>query len=194
MDISVSNIESTILLNGTSCYFLHLIITSCNGVVSFWFQDIVLNSAAPSNPMRAYHILPLHVVEPFFPIHKQGHSPKAHCIRHTLDPVVPFNHRPLTLYALLGTTRAVSRVILSFCGFRRLLAPCGRFRYWHREASEPRDGPIVFFHGVCSGLPVYLGTIWKVCRGRVSGRFFSGAEAGLLKKGGRMGAGGGWRG
>ncbi|CAN0503749.1 unnamed protein product, partial [Laminaria digitata] len=100
--------------------------------------------------------------------YEQGHNPDVRCIRHTLDPVVPFAHRPLAVYALLGACRAAVRVFLNVCGFRRGLAPCGTFFYWHREAcvapgngdGDAVGGPVVFFHGVGSGLPWYILAIW----------------------------------
>lgn len=89
-------------------------------------------------------------------------------MRHTLDPVVPFNHRLLILYAVLGAARVFARVVLTLCGFSRLLAPCGRFRYWRRQALTSENEPMIFFHGISTGLPLYLLALWRVCRGRVS--------------------------
>lgn len=116
-----------------------------------------------------------------------GFNPQVTSIRHTLDPVVPFSHRPLVLYAVLGFFRAVVRAGLNLCGFRRRLAPCGTFFYWFREvpsssaaasAKATREGkggdglgPMVLFHGVGTGLPFYVLALWKMCRGRVSRRF-----------------------
>lgn len=112
-----------------------------------------------------------------------GYNPQVTSIRHTLDPVVPFAHRPLALYAALGFCRAVVRAGLSLWGFRRSLAPCGTFHYWFREApplasdaanegGKGGDGdglaPMVLFHGVGTGLPFYVLAIWKMCRRRVS--------------------------
>ncbi|CAN0477695.1 unnamed protein product, partial [Scytosiphon promiscuus] len=107
----------------------------------------------------------------------QGFNDRASCIRHTLDEEVPFSHRPLALYAILGLGRAFVRVLLNLVGFRRGTAPCGKFMYWHRRqqrqqlavpSSTPAasatpgsggdvvdgygPGPIVFFHGVGTGL------------------------------------------
>lgn len=112
----------------------------------------------------------------FYRFYEQGFNPDVRCIRHTLDPVVPFAHRPLTIYAILGAGRAAIRVFLNLCGFRRGLASCGTFSYWHREAcvapgigdGNAVGGPVVFFHGVGSGLPWYILAIWQVCRRRVS--------------------------
>ncbi|CAM9235807.1 unnamed protein product [Ectocarpus sp. 12 AP-2014] len=110
-----------------------------------------------------------------------GFNERVKCIRHTLDRVVPFSHRPLALYAVLGLARALLRIVLGFCGFRRRLAPCGSFMYWHRQAppsgaaapaampwKTEGPGPIVFFHGVGAGLPFYVLALWKMCRHRTS--------------------------
>lgn len=112
----------------------------------------------------------------------QGHNPDAICMRHTLDPVVPFTHRPLALYALFGLSRLAVRCLLSVWGFRRRVSPCGTFCYWYREAIvAPGNGdangarggcitgrdPIVFFHGLGFGLASYALAVWKVCHGRV---------------------------
>ncbi len=108
----------------------------------------------------------------------QGFNPDVSSIRHTLDPVVPFSHRPLALYAAIASSRFVVRAGLRLWGFRRSLAPCGTFFYWFRAAppserssssrSPARPGPIVLFHGVGTGLPFYVLAIWKMCRDRVS--------------------------
>eukprot|EP00903_Cladosiphon_okamuranus_P020036 g18404.t1 len=108
-----------------------------------------------------------------------GYNPDVTSIRHTLDPVVPFCHRPLALYAVLGFCRAVVRAGLNLWGFRRSLAPCGTFYYWFRKAPSSSDvakggngggglPPIVLFHGVGTGLPFYVLALWKICRKRTS--------------------------
>lgn len=108
-----------------------------------------------------------------------GYNPQVTSIRHTLDPVVPFSHRPLALYAFLGFCRAVVRAGLNLWGFRRSLAPCGTFHYWFRRAPSSSDvvkgakggdglAPMVLFHGVGTGLPFYVLALWKMCRERVS--------------------------
>lgn len=101
---------------------------------------------------------------------QQGRNPDARSIRHTLDPVVPFSHRPLALYAALGLFRAAGRWMLRARGFRRHLAPCGSFWYWHRQGEGPRGGagPIVLFHGIGSGLLPYSELISRASSGRVS--------------------------
>lgn len=129
-----------------------------------------------------------------------GFNPQVAGIRHTLDPVVPFSHRPLALYVFLAFGRAVVRAGLNLWGFRRSLSPCGTFFYWFREASSPSSGaakgvaaaaqdgkkggpelgPMVLFHGVGTGLPFYVLALWKMCRRRVS-RWYSLGSA-LLPK------------
>ncbi|CAM9921254.1 unnamed protein product, partial [Hapterophycus canaliculatus] len=115
----------------------------------------------------------------------KGYNDQVQSIRHTLDPVVPFSHRPLVLYAILGLARAIVGVALRLAGFRRRRAPGGNFSYWCRQQQQQQEQqqqqqhsgslpalastvpePIVFFHGVGAGLPFYVLTMWKLCRGR----------------------------
>ncbi|CAM9606286.1 unnamed protein product, partial [Hapterophycus canaliculatus] len=111
---------------------------------------------------------------------RKGYNKRVESIRYTLDPVVPFSHRPLVLYAVAETVSAMTRLALNLTGFRRRRSPCGNITYWYRQqqqqqqnsflesSASPGPGPIVLFHGVGAGLLFYLQAIWKVCRGRVS--------------------------
>ncbi|CAN0513385.1 unnamed protein product, partial [Discosporangium mesarthrocarpum] len=59
----------------------------------------------------------------------QGYNPNARCIRHTLEPVVPFVHQPLVVYIALMAARLLSNLWLTAHGFQRIVAPCQTV-YW----------------------------------------------------------------
>lgn len=99
------------------------------------------------------------------------------CVQYTLDPVIPFVHRPLALYAVAETVGTVTGLALNLTGFHRRRSPCGNISYWYRQqqhdsfsevSASQGLGPIVLFHGVGAGLLFCLQTIWKLCCGRVS--------------------------
>ncbi|CAM9166738.1 unnamed protein product, partial [Choristocarpus tenellus] len=66
----------------------------------------------------------------------QGYNPNAVCIRHTLEPVIPFNHRPLAFYIAFKATRGLSWLWFKAYGFQRMTAPC-KTVYWYREIAPP---------------------------------------------------------
>ena len=84
-------------------------------------------------------------------------------------------HRPLTVYGILGAARQIAALWMRCKGFRRHTTACG-LRYWHRAPTVPtshqqqqqqqRKLPIVLFHGLGFGLPVYWMVIQQICMDR----------------------------
>jgi hypothetical protein len=103
-----------------------------------------------------------------------GSNPKCSSLRHTLEPV-PYMHRPLTVYGILGAARQVAALWMRCKGFRRHTTACG-LRYWHRAPTatisqqqhqqQQSKLPIVLFHGLGFGLPVYWMVIQQICMDR----------------------------
>uniref|UniRef100_A0A6U4GNQ7 AB hydrolase-1 domain-containing protein n=2 Tax=Phaeomonas parva TaxID=124430 RepID=A0A6U4GNQ7_9STRA len=109
---------------------------------------------------------------------KEG--PKTEGIDHvdfTLRPLESV-HRPLLWYAIVALKAKLSGAILLVNGFRRF--EYDGLVYWHRDAADagrpaldlehPGHGrlPLVVFHGISSGIFLYLPMLLRYCGGRTA--------------------------
>ena len=93
-------------------------------------------------------------------LEEDGYNIHVNHVNFTLQPNIPFIHRPLVAYIGLGLLEMVGSLIYTLNGFQRM--SISNVKYWYKtpefssshRQDENKNYPLVFFHGICGG---YLG-------------------------------------
>jgi len=100
---------------------------------------------------------------PILHLLKKGFNPKIKHVAFNLEPV-PFIHRPLFLYILMGLVEFFSTALF----LRRFGFQCLNMKgntYWYRQGNSMKE-PMLFFHGISSGWAFYTHLIKQLGKDR----------------------------
>ena len=96
----------------------------------------------------------------------------------TLQPDIPFLHRPLIIYIFSGLIEMISNMVYTMHGFQRLSLPNTGMKYWYKPSSSTLNDqqlndkesannyPLLFMHGISLGYLGYYKLITALGKGR----------------------------
>jgi len=113
----------------------------------------------------------------------KGINSDVKCVQLSLEPVT-YIHRPLLMYVGVFCLELVMQFTLYFVGFSQKTTSAG-LCYWFRPATDTASNPLLFFHGIAPGGPLFylpmlfLGLLRNSTRGKRRGK---GADRATLRR------------
>ena len=96
-------------------------------------------------------------------LQEEGYNANVNHVNFTLQPHIPFIHRPLVVYICLGLLEMAGNLLYTLNGFQRMST--ANVTYWYKapsasssthELEESNNYPLLFMHGICGGYLGYL--------------------------------------
>ena len=96
-------------------------------------------------------------------LQEEGYNANVNHVNFTLQPHIPFIHRPLVVYICLGLLEMAGNLLYTLKGFQRMST--ANVTYWYKapsasssthELEESNNYPLLFMHGICGGYLGYL--------------------------------------
>jgi len=84
----------------------------------------------------------------------RNEDPEVKPLRPNLDPIV-FSHRMLIFYVFMKFVRLGGDIAVFLLGYRKNITDGDRVSYWIKHGTNLEAEPIIFFHGLTIGWPLY---------------------------------------